>query len=154
MKILSLILTAVIAAVVFAAIHIHKKNEQAKFPAAPFEVIAQDVQYYDNWAIYNLLQCAAAHGETCCGVQFAIDDYSLDDLDCRVVPYAQKLLEESHGQDEEWFRRNSWRYGFVMSQPAVVRFVGVFHSEQMYYSGLTLDEYLQNLQNTQNTALP
>lgn len=57
----------------------------------------------------------------------------------------------------EWLSKNSWKYGFILRypknskditgfdyEPWHYRFVGVDYAEQIYYTGLTLDEYIEN----------
>jgi len=56
----------------------------------------------------------------------------------------------------DWLKRNAWKYGFVMRYPEAkegitgimyepwhYRFVGVFRAEQMRYSDLCLEEYVE-----------
>jgi len=100
----------------------------------PLMTIQQDIEQYDNWAI------------------FADEGVFFDDvLDCRAVPYAEKMLEEAANYDEYLLESDLWRFGFI-EERGRLRFVGVFAAEQMYYSGLTLPElqYLHRVFNPQD----
>ncbi|MCL2634065.1 MAG: M15 family metallopeptidase [Oscillospiraceae bacterium] len=70
------------------------------------------------------------------------------------------LIEEHFDQTPEfrWLAGNAWKYGFIMRYPADktnttgiiyepwhFRFVGLYHAEQIYNSGLCLEEYIDAL---------
>ena len=57
-----------------------------------------------------------------------------------------------------WLKNNAWKFGFILRYPSDkenitgysyeswhYRFVGRYHAEKMYRSGLTLDEYVKTL---------
>ena len=67
------------------------------------------------------------------------------------------LVEERFEQTAEfrWLQENSWQYGFILRYPRGTthitgiiyepwhfRFVGLYHAEQIFNSGLTLEEYI------------
>ena len=117
--------------------------------------INEDVFNYDNWALFQDAQ-GSEEG-------FVVDE--------RIVVYAEKMFEEVNkdnidfvvvsqyniglilsASDSEWFARNSWRFGFVclkshdfeLKDDVItinLRYVGVFPAEQIYYSGITPEEY-------------
>ncbi|MCL2634879.1 MAG: M15 family metallopeptidase [Oscillospiraceae bacterium] len=81
----------------------------------------------------------------------AIDILTLDWWD------TNNSINDVFDQTEEfrWLVRNSWKYGFVLRypkgkeeitgfdyEPWHFRFVGTFRAEQMYYSNLCLEEYM------------
>lgn len=56
----------------------------------------------------------------------------------------------------EWLKNNSWKYGFILRylknkeditgyiyEPWHYRFIGLYHAEQIYNSGLCLEEYME-----------
>lgn len=59
----------------------------------------------------------------------------------------------------DWLKENSWRYGFILRypngttditgiiyEPWHYRFVGLYHAKEIYDSGLTMEEYVANLE--------
>jgi hypothetical protein len=140
---------------------------------APLQKIQDDIERYDNWAVFT-------DTESLLRENFEELGNTGNFMDRRVVPYAEKLLDETgldvissynmglvldvkkNSKDYKWLEANSWRFGFVprsgsghgyesheshancenSSTLANFRFVGVFPAEQMYYSGLSLEEYI------------
>ncbi|MCL2070766.1 MAG: hypothetical protein FWH07_00835 [Oscillospiraceae bacterium] len=124
--------------------------------SVPLQKLQEEMFLYDNWAVFQKSTGSPV-------------------MDERVAVYADKMLEEARNSgigfseasrydlgivlvdfddDEsgEWFRRNSWRFGFnyqgerdMQDNEADFRFVGVFPAEQMYYSGVKPDEYAEFL---------
>lgn len=65
--------------------------------------------------------------------------------------------EFENTKEFKWLIKNSYKYGFIMRypqggeyitgfdyEPWHYRFVGADHAEQIYYMGITLEEYLEN----------
>ncbi|MCL1789370.1 MAG: hypothetical protein FWG33_03350 [Oscillospiraceae bacterium] len=123
----------------------------------PLKKIQEEVELYDNWAVFR-------------------NSTYRSDMDKRVTIYADKMLEDAQNlninfevifqydlglilndnsdkisDENDWFRKNSWRYGFICTEKASqesgldFRYVGVFPAEQMYYSGVTLKEYADSV---------
>ena len=128
----------------------------------PLQRIQHDVEQYDSWAIL------LTDSESLLRESFAEIGETGFFMDKRAVPYAEKLLDESEleisssynmgvvlnvskkSKKHRWLKQNSWRYGFIpQGEQGNFRYVGVFPAEQMYYSGLTLDE-MQELQASLN----
>jgi len=53
---------------------------------------------------------------------------------------ADEMFEET--PEFRWLTENSWRWGFIY-QSGYFRFVGLLRAEQIFISGLTLEEYIE-----------
>ena len=125
-----LILTSIIAGSVIAFVAIGKSREGLEV-AAPLQKLRQDLEHYDNWAVFS-------------PIEYVFGDCPVDDVDERIALYVAKMLSEVDDNDRErWLKYNSWRYGFNYDSGRLI-YVGVFAAEQMYYSGLRLAEYANN----------
>jgi D-alanyl-D-alanine carboxypeptidase len=78
-------------------------------------------------------------------------------IDFNLTDSPHTLIEESFDQTSAfcWLSENAQNYGFILRYPkntihitGIVyepwhfRFVGVYHAQQIYISGLTLEEYI------------
>ena len=128
--IISALLTLVLAAVLLYSYRDRLfYSDRPEFPGADMNKLSGEIEKSDYWAVFTEKDvfCDADGG-----------------MDSRIMPYALKMFEESGKHDADWLPRNSWRFGF-WNNSGILRFVGVFPAEQMYYSGLTLDEYQRQI---------
>jgi hypothetical protein len=120
-KISAIILIIAAIGIVSAVNYLRKRQDAPPFPGGAMQGVRDEIERYDNWALAE----------------------SVYHDDSRVARNAEKMLEESleYCNDAEWLLRNSWRFGFVPCGERF-RYVGVFHAEQMYYSGVSFEEYV------------
>jgi len=132
-KISAIILILAVIALIIGVNHLRKRQEAPPFPGGAMIGVREEVERYDNWALSE-------------EVYFG---------DNRVAKYADKMMDEStqYSNDEGWISRNSWRFGFYFDEESQrMRYVGVFHAEQLYYSGISLSEYV-NYQQSHMTGV-
>ena len=118
-----LIISILLISSAIISLYACRYKQQPDFPGGGMNKLSGELEHLDNWAL------SAEKGVYCDS-----------DIDPRARPYAVKMLEESKKHSEDWLPRNSWRFGFWYGD-GLLRFVGVFPAEQMYYSGLSLGEY-------------
>ena len=123
-------------------------------PYIPLQKIQDEVELYDNWAVLSSSSDSLLRDNF---AQITGTDFFMDK---RVVPYAEKLLEQTGAKvvsssnvsfvlevsqnQLQWLKSNSWRYGFIYRElQSDWRYVGVFPAEQMFYSGVDIESYLQ-----------
>jgi len=128
----------IFAAVLLITIVIYIRGElTAEEKNAPLQKLSEEIEFYDYWAVFAKDDNLTLSGD---------DSAICESIDCRILPYAEKMIEEKliNCESPSWLEHNSWRYGFIFhGEPSDFRYVGVFPAEQMYYSGLTLDDYIR-----------
>ena len=166
-KMLFSLFVAVLGIAVITFVVLYPCCEHETPQNVPLQRIQHDIEAYDNWAVF------AVEDGSLCRENFSVacDISPGSYMDERVIPYAAKMLEiagengvdfdvisayslglDVESPNDEWFARNSWRFGFIREQiPGFdygilrLRYVGVFAAEQMYYSNLSLDEYKKRI---------
>ncbi|MCL1903457.1 MAG: hypothetical protein FWF94_03455 [Oscillospiraceae bacterium] len=165
---LKLILISVIIAVTSVLAYISVKYFKIMdSDKPPLVKIQAEIESYDNWAVFNPPK--NTDGESISPLVSPYANKMLEDAQSNQIAYnisAQyslgiiiEVIDLNIVDNEiignEWFKNNSWRYGFICldnetSQDTTLnlRYVGVFPAEQMYYSGISLEEYIDSAYNS------